>query len=118
MRGGADGKGQRCFAASLASALLSIPPRPRNLCPAHPLAPLQQLRRKADERNPDEFYFAMEKARTSGGVHLAPSVEAHKYSQGELALMKSQDVGYLSLKAQAEAKVRVCAPMVCARGWG
>ncbi len=30
---------------------------------------LRRLRRKAEERNPDEFYFAMEKARTRGGVH-------------------------------------------------
>ena len=29
----------------------------------------QNLKRKAEERNPDEFYFAMEKARTKGGVH-------------------------------------------------
>ncbi len=29
----------------------------------------QTLRRKAEERNPDEFYFAMEKARTKDGVH-------------------------------------------------
>ena len=86
---------------------------------------MQQLRRKADERNPDEFYFAMERARTVGGVHVAPSAEANKYSQGELALMKSQDIGYLSLKAQAEAKV--CVPVcvcagppccVCVHVWG
>jgi hypothetical protein len=29
------------------------------------------LRNKAALRNPDEFYFAMEKARTKDGVHLA-----------------------------------------------
>ncbi len=31
---------------------------------------LRRLRRKAEERNPDEFYFAMEKARTRSGVHV------------------------------------------------
>lgn len=31
---------------------------------------LRRLRRKAEERNPDEFYFAMESARTRGGVHV------------------------------------------------
>ena len=31
---------------------------------------LQSLRRKAEERNPDEFYFAMESARTRDGVHI------------------------------------------------
>jgi len=33
------------------------------------LARTQRLKRKAEERNPDEFYFAMEKARTKNGVH-------------------------------------------------
>lgn len=66
---------------------------------------LQQLRRKAEERNPDEFYFGMEKARTADGVHVQRSTEANKYSQDELRLMKTQDVNYLTLKAQAESKV-------------
>jgi Utp11 protein len=33
-------------------------------------ATLASLRRKAEQRNPDEFYFAMEKQRTKGGVHV------------------------------------------------
>ncbi len=37
---------------------------------------LRRLRRKAEERNPDEFYFAMEKARTRGGVHTKRHVAA------------------------------------------
>ena len=45
--------------------------------PAQPLQ--QQLRRKAEERNPDEFYFGMEKAGTKEGVHIAPTAEANKY---------------------------------------
>ncbi|KAK9846505.1 hypothetical protein WJX81_005518 [Elliptochloris bilobata] len=65
---------------------------------------LRRLRRKAEERNPDEFYFAMEKARTREGVHAKSSVEANKYSQEELRLMKTQDANYVTLKAQAEAK--------------
>lgn len=67
-------------------------------------ATIKVLRQKAEERNPDEFYFAMEKARTRDGVHVAPTAEANKYSQEELRLMKSQDIGYLQLKAQTEAK--------------
>lgn len=65
---------------------------------------IQTLRQKAEERNPDEFYFAMEKARTKGGVHVVPTSEPNKYSQEQLRLMKSQDANYLSLKAQAESK--------------
>lgn len=49
--------------------------------PSNPNCTLQQLRKKAEERNPDEFYFAMEKARTVDGVHVARSTEANKYSQ-------------------------------------
>lgn len=44
-------------------------------------------------------------ARTKEGVAIARSTEANKYSQAELQLMRTQDVGYLGLKAQAEAKV-------------
>jgi hypothetical protein len=48
---------------------------------------LQSLRRKAEERNPDEFYFGMERAETRGGVHVQRSTEANKYSQvGSLSL--------------------------------
>ena len=82
--------------------------RARRLCrPLPPPSSLQVLRQKAEERNPDEFYFAMEKARTRDGVHVAPTAEANKYSQEELRLMKSQDLGYQQLKAQTEAKVGV-----------
>lgn len=39
----------------------------------------QSLRQKAAFRNPDEFYFAMEKARTRDGVHVGRRAlpEAH-----------------------------------------
>jgi hypothetical protein len=47
----------------------------------------------------------MESARTKDGVHVTPTAEANKYSQSELALMKTQDVAYLRAKATAEAKV-------------
>ncbi|EFJ49796.1 hypothetical protein VOLCADRAFT_89620 [Volvox carteri f. nagariensis] len=64
---------------------------------------LKTLKRKAEERNPDEFYFAMEKARTKDGVHDGRLTQANKYSQEELRLMKTQDVKYLSMKATTEA---------------
>ncbi|KAK9810612.1 hypothetical protein WJX73_004489 [Symbiochloris irregularis] len=65
---------------------------------------IQTLRRKADERNPDEFYFAMHNQRTKDGVHIASSTEPNKYTQEELRLMKTQDQGYVTLKAQVDAK--------------
>ncbi len=46
----------------------------------------------------------MEKARTKDGVHVAPTAEANAYSQDELRLMKTQDVGYLTMKGQTERK--------------
>lgn len=46
------------------------------------LLPVQNLRRKAEQRNPDEFYFAMERRRTSGGVVAGRSADfALIYSQ-------------------------------------
>lgn len=80
------------------------------------ISPVQLLRQKAEERNPDEFYFAMEKARTRDGVHVAATTEANKYSQEELRLMKTQDIGYLQLKAQTEAKVGCLRLSVCCAG--
>ena len=147
---------------------------------------MQQLQRKAEDRNPDEFYFAMQRSQTKDGVHVARcaplhlchitwpwlgvtkatdcgsrgthrltelikkslyenhrtrrsphgphsrtgrfcscplspqllqlpvvtpgracrSTEANKYTQVELALMRTQDVGYLRTRAQAESKAR------------
>lgn len=65
---------------------------------------IQNLRRKAEQRNPDEFYFAMERKGTKGGVHSGSITEANKYTQEELRFMKSQDASYISLRAQTEMK--------------
>jgi len=65
---------------------------------------IKVLRRKAEEKNPDEFYFAMEKAKTRNGVHEAPTATANAYTQDELRLMKTQDIGYLTVKSQTEKK--------------
>ena len=82
----------------------------QELFPHRLLPPLvihrQVLQQKAELRNPDEFYFAMEKSRTRQGVHVVPTAEANKYSQEELRLMRTQDIGYLGVKARTEAKVR------------
>lgn len=65
---------------------------------------LKVLRKKAANRNPDEFYFAMQKQRTVDGVHNANQDESNKYTQDELHLMKTQDVKYVAMKASMEAK--------------
>jgi len=71
---------------------------------------LKRLQRKAEERNPDEFYHAMQNKRTKGGVFAAGAGagagggdQANKYSQEELALMRTQDAGYVGSRARSEA---------------
>jgi U3 small nucleolar RNA-associated protein 11 len=64
---------------------------------------LRKLKEKASFRNPDEFYFGMIKTKTVDGVHQ-PESQANKYSDEELSLMKSQDIGYVLQKVQSEKK--------------
>ncbi|KAH1045612.1 hypothetical protein J1N35_036396 [Gossypium stocksii] len=64
---------------------------------------LRKLKEKAAFRNPDEFYFQMIKTRTVDGVHKPESL-ANKYTQEELMLMKTQDIGYILQKLQSERK--------------
>lgn len=68
---------------------------------------IKVLKRKAEEKNPDEFYFAMQSSKTKDGVHDARKSKANKYSQDELRLMKTQDIKYLTMKERTDAeKVR------------
>ena len=60
---------------------------------------LQSLRRKAEERNPDEFYFGMEKAQTRDGVHVQRSTEANKYTQVRSTVGHGAGPGYLLVVA-------------------
>ncbi|CAA2970844.1 probable U3 small nucleolar RNA-associated 11 [Olea europaea subsp. europaea] len=64
---------------------------------------LQKLKEKAAFRNPDEFYFKMINTKTIDGVHM-PKGQANKYTKEELMLMKTQDMGYILQKLQAESK--------------
>ncbi|KAH9800641.1 putative U3 small nucleolar RNA-associated protein 11 [Citrus sinensis] len=62
---------------------------------------IRRLKEKAAFRNPDEFYLKMIKTKTVDGVHRLES-EANKYTQEELMLMKTQDIGYILQKLQSE----------------
>ncbi|KAK3446487.1 hypothetical protein EUGRSUZ_A02172 [Eucalyptus grandis] len=64
---------------------------------------LRRLKEKAAFRNPDEFYFKMVKTKTVDGVHR-PQSQANKYTNEELMLMKTQDIGYILQKVQSEKK--------------
>jgi len=63
---------------------------------------LKVLRKKASERNPDEFYFKMINQKTKDGVHTI--VNEHKYTKEQLMLMKTQDLNYVNFKRGVEKK--------------
>eukprot|EP00892_Ulva_mutabilis_P012609 jgi/Ulvmu1/9720/UM055_0058.1 len=65
---------------------------------------IKELQGKAAERNPDEFYFAMQNTSTKDGVHIARTTQANKYTKEELAMMRTQDSAYLRSKAQAQSR--------------
>lgn len=73
---------------------------------------MQTLKRKADDRNPDEFYFAMQRAETKDGVHVVRTAQQNQHSQSELSLMRTQDIAYLRTRAQTEDRVRT-GPVHC-----
>ncbi|KAL6523271.1 U3 small nucleolar RNA-associated protein 11 [Orobanche gracilis] len=64
---------------------------------------IQKLKEIVPFRNPDEFYFKMINTKTVNGIHTSKN-EANKFSKEELMLMKTQDIGYVLQKLQAEKK--------------
>lgn len=64
---------------------------------------IKHLKKKASEKNPDEFYFQMIKSKTKDGVHKKQQ-ETKNYTNEQIQLMKTQDLNYLHLKESAEAK--------------
>ena len=61
---------------------------------------VQNLRRKAEQRNPDEFYFAMEGKATKGGLHSGRCVFVG-HALRHLLLLLQPGVCYLPCKYQA-----------------
>jgi len=82
--------------------------------------PPQHLKRKAEERNPDEFYFAMEKARTKNGVQngrcvcVCVCVCVCMCAQGvHRHIMQSRvGSGALLLAAQLHQSTHLCTPIL------
>ncbi|XP_029359310.1 putative U3 small nucleolar RNA-associated protein 11 isoform X3 [Echeneis naucrates] len=66
---------------------------------------LAALRKKALEKNPDEFYFNMINSQLQDGVHTAkrPKEEA-EVTEEQKRIMKTQDIKYVEMKRVAEAK--------------
>lgn len=64
---------------------------------------LKNLRVKAANRNPDEFYFKMIKSKTVGGVHTRTR-RGKRRTQTQMVNMKTQDMMYYVAARQTEKK--------------
>lgn len=63
---------------------------------------LKVLKKKAAERNPDEFYFKMNKSQVRGGVHT--TTKDGSLDTATVKLLKTQDMGYLVHKKSVDDK--------------
>ena len=63
---------------------------------------LRKLQQKASQKNPDEFYFGMIKARTNKGVHEQDRTK--EFDHESQLLMKTQDLNYINTQYQMNAK--------------
>eukprot|EP00300_Choanocystis_sp_HF-7_P040389 c6873_g1_i1.p1 GENE.c6873_g1_i1~~c6873_g1_i1.p1 ORF type:complete len:304 (+),score=54.12 c6873_g1_i1:45-956(+) len=66
-------------------------------------AELKRLEEKAAMRNPDEFYYAMQRTKLKNGVHVIDKVNP-TLTEDERELLLTQDANYLNLKIQQERK--------------
>lgn len=66
---------------------------------------LNRLRSKAADRNKDEFYFAMNKEKTIGGVHVQERGNT-AMPIDMVKLLKTQDEGYIRTMKNLGLKVR------------
>ena len=66
---------------------------------------IKDLKVKASEKNPDEFYFGMLGSSTKGGVHQEKRKDGLDHlSHAEIRLMKDQDLTYLNMKQSVDAR--------------
>lgn len=66
---------------------------------------LSALRKKALEKNPDEFYFKMINSQLQDGVHVAKKPEEEvEVTEEQKKMMRTQDIKYIEMKRVAEAK--------------
>ncbi|ELR21554.1 Utp11 protein [Acanthamoeba castellanii str. Neff] len=72
-------------------------------------AVLKNLRVKAANRNPDEFYFKMIKSKTVGGVHTRTR-RGKRRTQTQMVNMKTQDMMYYVAARQTEKKALTFRP--------
>ncbi|XP_028281635.1 putative U3 small nucleolar RNA-associated protein 11 [Parambassis ranga] len=66
---------------------------------------LAALRKKALEKNPDEFYFNMISSKLQDGVHVMKKAkEETEVTEEQKKVMRTQDIRYMEMKRVAEAK--------------
>ncbi|CAN0035895.1 unnamed protein product [Ectocarpus sp. 12 AP-2014] len=63
---------------------------------------MQALKLKAAMKNPDEFYFAMHRKKTEGGVHMLDGAETLPHDV--VQMLKTQDLGYVSTHRSADER--------------
>ncbi|KAL7980581.1 hypothetical protein Chor_001735 [Crotalus horridus] len=64
---------------------------------------LRALRRRAQEKNPDEFYFRMTRERLQDGAHVISQQEEDPPPEQQ-KLLKTQDLKYVEMKRAAEVQ--------------
>ncbi|XP_068616467.1 probable U3 small nucleolar RNA-associated protein 11 [Brachionichthys hirsutus] len=66
---------------------------------------LSALRKKALDKNPDEFYFKMINSQLQDGVHIAKAKDEDvETTEEQNKVMRTQDIKYVEMKRVAEAK--------------
>lgn len=65
---------------------------------------LAALRKKALDKNPDEFYYKMINTQLKDGVHMAKKSTDEEVTEEQRKMMRTQDIKYIEMKRVAEAK--------------
>lgn len=68
---------------------------------------LTRLRKKALDRNPDEFYFKMNTSQVRNGIHRIDNNKNAKLDNSVISALKTQDLGYITVKKSSDdSKIR------------